>query len=142
MQFQIYIQLIILSLNFIISANCTARRKYRFGHANLCLNLLEMSILIRRVFQVKRTMDVHIKIYTITAGRPCTCVLMPLHNIRDIFFIFKDLQLKENGDINNYISLLYKRRQKISFLSSKRNIILASIKRKAKQRMSNHLNTN
>ena len=141
MQFQIYIQLIILSLNFIISANCTARRKYRFGHANLCLNLLEMSILIRRVFQVKRTMYVHIKIYTITAGRPCTCVLMSLHNIV-ISFFFKDLQLKENGDINNYISLLYKRRQKISFLSSKRNIILASIKRKAKQRMSNHLYTN
>ena len=40
-------------------------------------------------FQVKRTMDVHIEVYTIITGRPCTCVLIPLLNICYFSVIFK-----------------------------------------------------
>ena len=121
--FQIYRQFTIAGLNFITIVNYAARRQYSFGHANLCLNPLMISILIRKVFEVKRTMDVHIEGSTITTGRPCTCVLIPLSNICD----FEGLKLKENGDTNNYLSLFYKRRRKVMFQSSKHKIIHASL---------------
>ena len=90
---QIYNQITIGGLNFITSVNF-ARRLNAFGEANLCLNLLMMSMLIFKCFssQVKRTMDVHITLNTITVGRPCPNVLIPLHNtcICDFHVISKD----------------------------------------------------
>ena len=47
------------------------------------LNLFAISTLIRRVFHVKRTIGVHNKVNTITAGQPC--VIIPLCNIFVIF---------------------------------------------------------
>ena len=94
-----------LGLNFITHVNCEARWKYSFGHANLCLNPLVISMLIRKVFQVKRTMDVHMEVYTITTGRPCTCVLIPLRNICDFSVISK---VKRRYKYH-YLSLFYKR---------------------------------
>ena len=78
-----------LGLNFITHVNCEAGWKYSFGHAHLCLNPLVISMLIRKVFQVKRTMNVHMEVYTITTGRPCTCVLIPLRTICDFSVISK-----------------------------------------------------
>lgn len=81
---QIYRQFTILCLNFINRVNCAARRymQYSWGQANLWFIPLGTFMLIQKVlFQIKRTMDVHIEVYTIIAGRPRTCVLTP-------FFIF------------------------------------------------------
>ena len=85
----IFRQFTILGLNSITRVNCAAKWNYTFGHANLCLNSLVISMLNRKVFQVKRTMDVHMEVYTITTGRPCTCVLIPLRNICDFSVISK-----------------------------------------------------
>ena len=79
----------ILGLNFITRVNCAARWKYSFGHSNVCLNTLMISMLNRKVFQVKRTMNVHMEVYTITTDRPCTCVQIPLRNICDFSVISK-----------------------------------------------------
>ena len=69
--------------------------------------MIWLIMLIRIVFQVKRTMDVHIKAYTITADRPRTCVLIPLRNICDFSVISKGLNYEKNGDTNNKLLLLY-----------------------------------
>ena len=85
---QIYNQITIDGLNSITSVTF-ARRLYDFGHANLCLNLLMMSMLIWKkfFFQVKRTMDVHIKSCAISDGRSCTCVTIPFHKICDFHVV-------------------------------------------------------
>ena len=61
-------------------------------------------------------MDEHIEVYTITLIEHARvslylCVIL----IQWFLCYFEGLKLKENGDTNNYISLFYKRRQKIMF---------------------------
>ena len=90
---QIYNQITIDGLNFITSVNF-ARILNDFGQVNLFLNMLMMSLFIFKCFffssQIKKTMDEHIKLYTITVGRSCPNVLIPLHNICDFHVISKD----------------------------------------------------
>ena len=105
----------ILGLNFITRVNCAARWKYSFGHSNVCLNTLMISMLNRKVFQVKRTMNVHMEVYTITTDRPCTCVQIPLRNIcYSLLFQRFETQLKRRYK-HHYLSVFHKRRRKIMF---------------------------
>ena len=116
---QIYNQNKIDGLNFITSVNF-ARRLNDFGQVNLCLNLLMMSMFIFMCFFPLRLR--HIKLYTITVGRPCPNVLIPLHNICDFHVISKDWNSKQAE-----ILLFYKRRRKIIYLSSKHKTLYAHI---------------
>ena len=106
---QIYNQITIDGIKFIPRINL-ARRSNSLGHANLCLNLLMIFKCCFFSSKVKRTMDVHIKLYTITAGRPCPNVLIPLYNICDFHVISKNWNSKKAE-----ILLFYKRRRQIMF---------------------------
>ena len=77
----------------------------QFQAKHLCLNPLVISMVIRKVdwlyrqyfsnvtaggfSEVKKTMDIHIEVYTITASQPYTCVLIPWCNICDFSVISK-----------------------------------------------------
>lgn len=109
-----------------------------------------IAILILKCLQVKRTMDVHIKVYTITTSRPCTYmdVLLTLPNLPnccDFPHIPKDLKLGKNG----YTNICYHNHTKGGKISSfglltfnKRCVYNIGIYRKAERRMYSYLNTN
>ena len=66
--------------------------------------------------------DFHIPAYTITAGWPCTCALIPLRHMCDFSTSsFQCLRFNENSETNNYLSCFYKRFQKIIFWSPTKN---------------------
>ena len=48
-------------------------------------------------FQVKRTIDAHLDIYTITAGQPSTCVKILLRNICHFPVISRDLSSEKTA---------------------------------------------
>ena len=76
-------------LNFISSVNWMARRWYSFGHGNLCLHPLVISMIIRKVFSGHENNGctcTHRGIHN-HAGRPCTCVLVPLLNFSEYFSV-------------------------------------------------------
>ena len=70
-------------------------------------------------------MDVHIEVYTITAGRPCTCVLISFE-IFVFFCYFQGSNLKEDGDTNNYYYYSTKDGVKSFFMDLKRQLVHAS----------------
>ena len=62
----IYRQITIAGLNFITSVNCKSGKLNSFFLANLFLNSLVVCLLILKVFADKRTINVHIEVYTIS----------------------------------------------------------------------------
>ena len=113
-------------------------------------------MLIRNVFSDY----VHIEVNTITASRPCTCVLIHLRYICDFTSCFQCLKIKENGDINNHLTSSTKNDQKYFLVIKTQNILrfsksiyihyintivyhyyIGRLYRKAEQRVSSHLNT-
>ena len=109
-------------LNFLSSVNWAARRWYSFGHANLCLHPLVISMIIRKVFSDHE-------------NNGCTCTHRCIHNhrrssmyvclntfakfLRIFLCYFQSLILNWNDETDNYLSLFYKDGEK-SF-SSNRN---------------------
>ena len=112
------------------------------------------------VFQVHRTMDVHIEVYTITAGRPCTWVLIPLLNYCDIL-LFRNFKTQRKRLYKQLFTIILQRRRRIMLVINTQNnsrfsnsITHRGINtinyhynigmhyRKVKQRVSSHLNTN
>ena len=91
---QLCLPFISMYLNFLISVNCaTGNNTYSYSH--VCLNPFVISMLIREVFHIKRTIDLHIEIYTNTSVQSWTCGLMtsPARNC---------FHFNENAEASNY----------------------------------------
>ena len=93
-----------LCVNFIISANCAVRRQYSFGHSNMCVNPVVIYMWIRKVIHVKNILDAYIEahVYTITTGRPFTCVFMTLRNTVFVFSLLFPKDYNKTGIQTTY----------------------------------------
>ena len=69
-------------------------------------------------------MDVRIEVYTITAGKPCTCVLI----LFSYLLFFEGLKLNVNGDTNNLFIITLHKTAKNHVSVIKTQIIQASRK--------------
>lgn len=88
-----------------------------FCHATLCLNPLVISTLIREIFHFKRTTDAHIEVFTITAGRSCSCVLIFV-----ISLLFLKFETEGNRLCKQFGIIIVQKTTKIIFYSSKHTI--------------------